>query len=159
MKAERHSKIIEIVKKYDIETQDELADRLKKSGFEVTQATISRDIRELKLTKISGNNGKQKYVVLAPTENIKVSERLNRSFKDGVVSIDYVQNIIVIKTLNGMAMAVAAAIDSMRNTSEIMGSIAGDDTVFCVVREEQNAVKLVEKLKSIAKKGDRKGGK
>jgi len=158
MKAERHSKIIEIIKKYDIETQDELASKLKKLGFEVTQATISRDIRELKLTKISGNNGRQKYVVLSSSENIKVSERLNRSFKDGVVSIDYTKNIIVIKTLNGMAMAVAAAVDSMHNT-EIMGSIAGDDTVFCVIKEEQGAVKLVEKLKSIIKKVDRKGGK
>lgn len=149
MKVKRHSKIIELIKDNDIETQEELADKLKEMGFDVTQATISRDIRELKLTKMSSSNGKQKYTVLGSDENTS-NEKLERIFKDGVISIDYAQNIIVIKTLNGMAMAVAAALDSMNN-SEIMGSIAGDDTIFCVVKSEQKALRLIERLKSVIK--------
>lgn len=149
MKVKRHSKIIELIKDNDIETQEELADKLKEMGFDVTQATISRDIRELKLTKMSSSSGKQKYTVLGSDENTS-NEKLERIFKDGVISIDYAQNIIVIKTLNGMAMAVAAALDSMNN-SEIMGSIAGDDTIFCVVKSEQKALRLIERLKSVIK--------
>ena len=119
-----------------------LADLLNKAGFNVTQATVSRDIRELKLTKATMQSGKQKYVATAK-ESSFVTERLNRVFRDGIVSIDYAQNIVVIKTLVGMAMAVAAALDSMEN-SEIMGTIAGDDTIFCVVKNESKAVKLTK---------------
>lgn len=149
MKIKRQSKIVELIRDYDIETQDQLAEMLTEEGFNVTQATISRDIRELKLTKISTGESKQKYAILT-TEDIKVSERLKRVFKDGVISIDYAQNIIVLKTLNGMAMAVAAALDSMGNT-EIMGTIAGDDTIFCVVKNEQKAIRLIERLKANTK--------
>ena len=134
----------------DIETQEMLADLLNKAGFNVTQATVSRDIRELKLTKATMQSGKQKYVATAK-ESSFVTERLNRVFRDGIVSIDYAQNIVVIKTLVGMAMAVAAALDSMEN-SEIMGTIAGDDTIFCVVKNESKAVKLTENLKAISLK-------
>mgnify|MGYP002589798311 FL=1 len=95
-------------------------------------------------------SGKQKYVATAK-ESSFVTERLNRVFRDGIVSIDYAQNIVVIKTLVGMAMAVAAALDSMEN-SEIMGTIAGDDTIFCVVKNESKAVKLTENLKAISLK-------
>ena len=125
-----------------------LADLLNKAGFNVTQATVSRDIRELKLTKATMQSGKQKYVATAK-ESSFVTERLNRVFRDGIVSIDYAQNIVVIKTLIGMAMAVA--LDSMEN-SEIMGTIAGDDTIFCVVKNESRAVKLTENLKAISLK-------
>ena len=146
MKVKRQSKILELIRENDIETQEMLADLLNKAGFNVTQATVSRDIRELKLTKATMQSGKQKYVATAK-ESSFVTERLNRVFRDGIVSIDYAQNIVVIKTLVGMAMAVAAALDSMEN-SEIMGTIAGDDTIFCVVKNESKAVKLTENLKA-----------
>ena len=150
MKVKRQSKIIELIRENDIETQEMLADLLNKDWFNVTQATVSRDIRELKLTKATMQSGKQKYVATAK-ESSFVTERLNRVFRDGIVSIDYAQNIVVIKTLIGMAMAVAAALDSMEN-SEIMGTIAGDDTIFCVVKNESRAVKLTENLKAISLK-------
>ena len=150
MKVKRQSKILELIRENDIETQEMLADLLNKAGFNVTQATVSRDIRELKLTKATMQSGKQKYVATAK-ESSFVTERLNRVFRDGIVSIDYAQNIVVIKTLIGMAMAVAAALDSMEN-SEIMGTIAGDDTIFCVVKNELRAVKLTENLKAISLK-------
>lgn len=145
MKIKRHLKIIELVKNNNIETQEELSEKLKENGFNVTQATVSRDIRELKLSKMSCDGGKQKYVIFN-TNDGNVTQRLIRIFRDGVTSIDYAQNIIVIKTLNGMAMAVAAALDAMNN-SEIIGSIAGDDTIFCVVKTEQKAIELIERLK------------
>ncbi len=151
MKVKRQSKILELIRENDIETQEMLADLLNKAGFNVTQATVSRDIRELKLTKATMQSGKQKYVATAK-ESSFVTERLNRVFRDGIVSIDYAQNIVVIKTLVGMAMAVAAALDSMEN-SEIMGTIAGDDTIFCVVKNESKAVKLTENLKVDFKDG------
>ena len=150
MKVKRQSKILELIRENDIETQEMLADLLNKAGFNVTQATVSRDIRELKLTKATMQSGKQKYVATAK-ESSFVTERLNRVFRDGIVSIDYAQNIVVIKTLVGMAMAVAAALDSMEN-SEIMGTIAGDDTIFCVVKNESKSVKLTENLKAISLK-------
>lgn len=152
MKIKRHSKIIELVNNYQIETQEELAQMLADAGYNVTQATVSRDIRELKLTKILGEQGIQKYSVLAAV-NTQFNERFLRIFRDGVVSIDYAQNMIVIKTLDGMAMAVAACVDSMNNTevlsSEIMGTIAGDDCIFCVVKSEGKAIEAINKLKEV----------
>lgn len=145
MKVKRQSKILEIIRDYEIDTQEALAEKLNGAGFNVTQATVSRDIRELKLTKVSTGLGKQKYVTTS-SDGTEISQRLKRVFSDGVISIDFAQNIIVIKTLTGMAMAVAAALDAMDN-AEIMGTIAGDDTVFCVVKNEGRAVRLIEKLK------------
>ncbi len=146
MKIKRQSRIVELIKEHEIETQDQLAEMLNAEGLNVTQATISRDMRELKVTKVTSAGGSQKYAVLA-SGDIQVSERLGRVFRDGVISMDYAQNIIVIKTLNGMAMAVAAALDSMGN-NEVMGTIAGDDTIFCVVKTEQKAIKLIERLRN-----------
>lgn len=145
MKIKRQSKILELIKNTNIDTQEKLVDALNQEGFNVTQATVSRDIKELRLTKISGDDGGVKYAELTQ-DGIRITERLYRVFKEGVLSIDYANNILVIKTLTGMAMAVAAALDSMDN-AEIMGSIAGDDTIFCVVKSEEKAVKIVEKLK------------
>ena len=108
MKVSRHAKIIELINQYNIETQEELADRLNNAGFKVTQATISRDIRDLKLTKVASDGGRQKYVVLRPDEG-GMSEKYVRVLQDGYVSMDMAQNILVIKTVSGMAMAVAAA--------------------------------------------------
>ena len=113
MKIARHAKIIDLISRNDVETQEELADLLNGEGFRVTQATVSRDIRELKLTKISLNDGRQKYAVMqASRENM--NEKYLRILKDGFLSMDMAQNILVVKTVSGMAMAVAASIDAMQ---------------------------------------------
>lgn len=147
MKVKRQSKILEIIRNNEICTQEDLAERLNAEGFNVTQATVSRDIRELGITKISAGMGRQKYGVISNDDGL-VNEKLKRVFKDGVTSIDFAGNIIVIKTLTGMAMAVAAALDAMENT-EIIGTIAGDDTVFCVTKDEERAVRLIGRLKEV----------
>ena len=147
MKVKRQSKIIELIKNNAIETQEDLADRLKSVGFDVTQATVSRDIRELRLTKITGEGGRLHYSVLHTSEP-QLNERLIRIFRDGVVSIDYAQNIIVIKTLEGMAMAAAACLDSLSDP-QILGTIAGDDTIMCIVKTEDHAINTINSLKSI----------
>ncbi|MGB8450942.1 MAG: arginine repressor [Anaerocolumna sp.] len=147
MKVGRQSKIIELINKNDIETQEDLADLLTKAGYNVTQATISRDIRELKLTKISVDDGKQKYIVLNNTET-GLSEKFVRVLKDGFVSMDMAQNIIIIKTVSGMAMAVAAALDAL-HIQGIMGCIAGDDTVMCVIKTTEETVIVMEKLNKL----------
>lgn len=143
VKIQRQSKINELIQKYDIETQEELGNKLKEAGFNVTQATISRDIRELKLTKVLTDKGKQKYAV--SNIGIQVSEKFIRIYKEGVISINHAQNIIVIKTLEAMAMPVAASIDAM-NDSKIIGTIAGDNTVFCLTQSEQSALQIIDKL-------------
>ncbi|MEA4816484.1 MAG: arginine repressor [Lachnospiraceae bacterium] len=152
MKIARHAKILELIENNVIETQSELADKLKSLGYDVTQATVSRDIRELKLTKIASENGHQRYSALG-TNDSEVSERLIRVFKEAVLKIDYAQNIIVVKTLEGMGMAVGVALDNMKN-SEILGTIAGDDTVFCIVRSHQQATMIIEKLYRIIRKSE-----
>ena len=147
MKVNRHAKIVEIIGKYNIETQEELAERLKQEGFEITQATVSRDIRDLKLTKVPTDDGRQKYVVLKATENA-LKEKYVRILKDGFVSMDMAQNILVIKTESGMAMAVAAALDEMQ-WSEVVGCIAGDDTIMCAIRSVEDTTVVMDKLRKI----------
>ncbi len=147
MKISRQSKIIELINKYDIETQEELADRLMKDGYNVTQATVSRDIRELKLTKVAVDSGKQKYIVLQKTEP-GMNEKYTRVLRDGFLSMDMAQNIMVVKTVSGMAMAVAAALDALHINS-IVGCIAGDDTIMCAIRSAEETVKVMEKLSKI----------
>lgn len=147
MKISRQSKIIELINKYDIETQEELADRLMQDGYNVTQATVSRDIRELKLTKVALDGGKQKYIVLQKTE-AGMSEKYARVLRDGFVSMDMAQNIMVVKTVPGMAMAVAAALDALQMSS-IVGCIAGDDTVMCAIRTTEETINVMEKLNKI----------
>ena len=112
MKVERHSKIVELIGKYEIETQEELAEKLNQSGFNVTQATVSRDIRELKLTKIQGENGRQRNMDLESPRGTSAIKYI-RILKDGFMSMDMAQNILAIKTVAGMAMAVAAALDAI----------------------------------------------
>lgn len=147
MKVNRHVKIVELVNKYDIETQEELADRLRAEGFQITQATVSRDIRDLKLTKVATDDGRQKYVVLKATENALLDKYI-RILKDGFVSMDMAMNILVIKTVSGMAMAVAAAIDEMR-WNEVVGCIAGDDTIMCAVRTIEDTAAVMDKIRKI----------
>jgi len=138
---------VDIITRYDVETQDELAGYLKAEGFIVTQATVSRDIRELKLSKVSMGNGKQKYAVLKREES-HMEDKFIRVLKDGFVSMDTAQNILVIKTISGMAMAVAAAIDAMK-LHEVVGSIAGDDTIMVAVRTKEDAVMLMNRLQKM----------
>ncbi len=147
MKISRQSKIIELINKYDIETQEELADRLMQDGYNVTQATVSRDIRELKLTKVAVDGGKQKYIVLQKTET-DLNEKYTRVLKDGFVSMDMAQNIMVVKTVPGLAMAVAAALDALQFSS-IVGCIAGDDTIMCAIRSAEETISVMEKLNKI----------
>ena len=145
IKSDRHRKIIELVKSEIIETQEELTSRLAQNGFDVTQATVSRDIRELKLTKVPTGNGRQKYTILVHSDHY-LSDKYIRVLKDGYVSMDVAQNILVVKTVSGMAMAVAAAIDAIK-LKEIVGCIAGDDTIMLVLHSEADAIKTMENIK------------
>lgn len=147
MKLSRQSKILELINKYDIETQEELAEWLMKEGYNVTQATVSRDIRELKLTKVAVDGGRQKYIAIQKTEP-GLSEKYTRVLREGFVSMDMAQNILVIKTVSGMAMAVAAALDALQMNS-IVGCIAGDDTIMCAIRTAEETVTVMEKLRKI----------
>lgn len=144
MKKVRHQQIVDIINKYDIETQEELAGYLKDAGFLVTQATVSRDIRELKLSKVPAGNGKQKYVVLKQ-DDAHMEDRFIRVLRDGFVSMDMAQNILVVRTVSGMAMAVAAAIDAL-HFKEVVGCIAGDDTIMIAVRTIEDTRMLMDKI-------------
>ena len=147
MKTDRQSKIIEIIQKNEVETQDELSALLEKDGFRVTQATVSRDIRELKLTKIPTAGGRQKYAVITDApENL--SKKYERVLREGFLSMDMAQNILVIKTVSGMASAVCAAIDAMK-MREIVGSIAGDDTIMCAIRTVDDTYAVMKKIRRI----------
>lgn len=148
MKAKRQEAILELVKKYEIETQEELAEKLNKAGFAVTQATISRDIRELKLTKIQ-HGTKQVYAALTENKYSNGNKYID-ILKHSFVSVDMAQNILVIKTASGTAMAVATALDSL-HWDEIVGTIAGDDTVMCAIRTVEDTKKLVKRLENILK--------
>lgn len=147
MKAGRHRKIIELINTCNIETQEDLAVRLNEEGFHVTQATVSRDIRELKLTKVPAEGGGQRYAVHQSTGSA-MNEKYIRVLKDGFVSMDMAQNILVIKTVSGMAMAVCAAIDAMK-WEEVVGSIAGDDTIMCAIRTVEDTLRVIEKINRI----------
>ena len=147
MKLSRQAKIVEIIKKYNIETQEELMEYLQSSGFIVTQATISRDIKELKLTKVPTESGTFKYV-LHQGEDIVKSEKFVRVLRDTFVSMDKAQNILVIKTVSGMAMAAAAALDSLE-IEGIVGSIAGDDTIMCAIRTVDDTILIMDKLSKL----------
>ena len=146
MKVERHSKIVELIGKYEIETQEELAERLNHAGYRVTQATVSRDIRELKLSKVQSENGKQHYVVLQ--NQGAFSDKYIRILRDGFLSMDMAQNMLVIKTVSGMAMAVAAALDAI-HFHEIVGCIAGDDTIMCAVRSVDDTILVMDKIRKL----------
>ena len=146
MKTKRQRKIIELITNYDIETQDELAAKLVENGFNVTQATISRDIRELNLTKIATKGGKQKYAVQSSSDIVSNSKYM-RVLNDGIITMDTAGNILVVKTVSGMAMAVAVALDAMQ-IKEILGCIAGDDTIMCVVKHAEETDRVKEHIES-----------
>lgn len=141
---ERHIKITELIKERNIETQEELTDALRQCGFEVTQATVSRDIKALKLVKVAASNEKGVRIGYKYSQSVagdavpQLTQKFKNLLKDVVVSADCAGNLAVIKTYSGMANAAAAAIDAMHNNS-IIGSVAGDDTVLCVLRTEDMA--------------------
>ena len=146
MKLERHSKIVELIGRYEIETQEELSEYLHREGYNVTQATVSRAIRELKLSKIQTDSGRQKYAVFHP--QTAFNDKYIRILQDSFLSMDMAQNILVLKTVSGMAMALAAALDAL-HFPEVVGCIAGDDTVMCAVRTVDDTIILMDKLKKL----------
>ncbi len=154
MKIGRQAKILELITNNEIETQEQLAELLLKNGYNVTQATISRDIRELKLSKVSTENGKQKYVEVTKNGvDDSYLDKYVRILQNGFVSMDRAVNIIVIKTVPGMAMAVAAAIDTM-HFDGLAGCIAGDDTIMCAVRTVKDTDIIMTKIKRLVRSDD-----
>lgn len=147
MKTGRHARILDIIGEHPIETQDELLTRLREEGFKATQATISRDIKDLRLVKTLGSDGKYRYVS-ASRSSTDIRTNFSNLFSTSVNSIDVAQNLVVIKTLSGMAQAVCAALDSADYPS-VVGTIAGDDTIFIACRTADLAVSLTEELKKL----------
>ncbi|MBQ6235156.1 MAG: arginine repressor [Clostridia bacterium] len=149
MKPKRHAMILKLIAAENIETQEELATLLSAQGFSVTQATVSRDIKELRLIKVLTGEGKYKYATVEKAES-DLQERFIRLFGNCVVSITSAGNLIVIKTMAGSAAVAAEAIDSMK-WPEIAGSIAGDNTVFVAVREGKNVTDIIKKFQKMMK--------
>ena len=149
MKNYRHQKIMEIIQQQEVETQEELAGLLKDSGFDVTQATVSRDIRQLKLRKVPLSSGKQCYAPSMAKETFD-RDRLVAILRAGFVSMESASNILVIKTVSGMAMAVAAAIDAL-SIPKMVGCIAGDDTIMCAIRSEDDIPEVCRVLEDLVK--------
>lgn len=145
MKRERQSRILELVSTQDIETQEELVAILKDEGYSVTQATISRDINELRLGKLPGGNGKRKIAV-QPTGDVHLTGKYIRVLRDGFVSMDNAQNILVVRTVSGMAMAVAASLDAL-HMKEVVGSIAGDDTIMMAIRTTEETKTVMDRIR------------
>ena len=144
MKKSRHEKILEIIENNEIETQGELAEKLRADGFKVTQATVSRDIREMGLVKVAASGGRQKYEAARPAN--EEQNRFIRVLRDSVQSVDRAQNLLVIKTGSGMAMAAAATLDQL-DLPEVVGCIAGDDTIMAAVRTVEDTAFLMEKIR------------
>jgi transcriptional regulator of arginine metabolism len=147
MKKSRHQKIIELVSRLRIGTQEELADILIKEGYKVTQATVSRDIKELKLSKVAGNDGVQYYQVIEKEEQV-YSEKYIRVLREALMSMDTAGNFLVIRTMSGMANAVAAALDQFR-LEKIVGTLAGDDTIMCAMKNAQDAEDIKKRIQEI----------
>lgn len=147
MKTVRQQRILELIQMHDIEKQEELVQMLCEDGFDVTQATVSRDISQLRLKKVSGKNGKLVYKA-AESKHQQAEPKYLRILKESYVSMDMAMNILVIKTVSGMAMAAAAALDAC-HFNEIVGCIAGDDTIMCAVRTVPDTIHLMKKIESI----------
>ena len=149
MKRQRHRMILEIIENQAIETQEALSEALRKYGFDVTQATVSRDIKELRLFKVKGDDGGYRYAVAERSEQ-GLTERLRRVFAETVQSVDYACNQIVIKTLPGGAHAAAEMVDTMR-WKEVVGTLAGDNTILVILRTVEDAPEVVERFKGMMK--------
>jgi transcriptional regulator of arginine metabolism len=148
MKSERHARILQIIQKHGVETQEELAERLNGMGINVTQATVSRDIKELRLIKTPSGDGRYIYALPHDKSVIDIAKRAERIFRDSVISLDYSENLILIKTLTGNAHAVAAIVDEM-NWEGIIGTIAGDDTFMVIVRPKELVPSLLERFNKL----------
>ena len=148
MKSQRQTKILEIISNRNVETQEQLLAALQKEGFRGTQATISRDIKELRIVKELTNMGTYRYTTSGGEISNTFTTRMNTIFRECVVSIDYAQNIIVIRTLPGLASAAGSAIDAM-NMSLVVGTLAGDDTVMVVMRDNNSAAALCGEIKGL----------
>lgn len=144
MKYSRQAVILDIIEKNVVETQEELTEKLRENGFKVTQATVSRDIKELQLVKVSDESGVSKYSVMKEAD-LALQGKMLSVYTHAFLSADYANNIVIVKTLSGMGPAVAAAIDSLR-FEEVLGSIAGDDTIMLVCRTEKYAEEIVKAL-------------
>ena len=150
MKSERHAMILELIERNDIETQEDLARQLKEHGIGVSQATVSRDIKELRLIKVLSDTGAYKYATVDKAE-AGLKERLIRIFSDSVVAITYSYNLIIIKTLTGSGNAACEAIDSM-HWNEIAGSLAGDNTIFLAVKDLKMVPDVLKRISTIMRK-------
>lgn len=150
MKSARHSLILEIIEEKDIETQEELAEELKRRGMKVTQATVSRDIKELRLLKVLADHGGYKYATVERAEK-GMSDRFVRILTESVVGVDAVNNLIVVRTLSGSGNAAGQAIDSMK-WSEVLGTIAGDDTLLIIARSDEAVETLMARFNTLIKK-------
>ncbi len=149
MKKNRQEKMLELITRYEIETQDELIAHLRESGFDVTQATVSRDIRELKIAKMTTGKGTYRYVLPKQVEG-SAGIKFNTALVDSVITVDYACNMVVLKTYPGLANAVAVGIDAM-NLHQILGCVAGDDTIMIVTRDEGAAESLADRLHDLMK--------
>ena len=148
----RHAKILEIIKDNVIETQEDLVNALKNAGYDATQATVSRDIRELHLIKVSAHGGGYRYATaVSESSSGDLESRLNVILGEAMTGVDYAMNQVVVKTLPGMANAAASAVDNCIANNSIVGTIAGDDTILLIMRDEKEAVKLVSYLNRILK--------
>lgn len=148
MKNERQERILQIIRENEVETQEDLLVHLKKLGISSTQATISRDIKQLHLVKQPTGSGGYKYAVSAAKTHLNVAEKLRTIFRESITRVDYAQNLVVIKTMSGLANAACAAVDAME-IPEIVGSLAGDDTALLVMRNESAALELAEELREM----------
>lgn len=149
MKTWRHKKIMELIKEHEISTQEDLAEALQMAGFSVTQATISRDIKELGLIKVSGNLGISRYTLPGDSVNTNNEDRMKRLFRDAVVFMDKSENLIIIKTLPGEAQGVASTIDNV-GWPEIIGTVAGDDTILIVIKAKKFTQTTMKKFVALA---------
>lgn len=147
MKLKRQAKILEIIQRQPVDTQEELQKVLKEDGFHVTQATVSRDIKEMRLVKVLDTGGRYRYSV-ERKEGVQISSKFHSLFADAVVQVSYAANIVVVKCLNGMAGAVNAAMDSL-HWEGVVGTLAGDDTFICIAASEQRAADLTEELRKL----------
>ena len=150
LKYDRHTKILELIREFEIKTQEELVEKLGDVGYDATQATVSRDIRELRLIKVMCSEGAYKYATTLNETVGDLEHRLNTIFSESIISVDHARNIVVVKTLSGMAQAACAALD-MTCYNEVVGTIAGDDTLFIAVRDDKNAGKLAARLKRLVR--------
>ncbi len=147
MKTRRHAKILELIREHDIETQDELIQYLREAGFDVTQATVSRDIKELRLIKTLSGSGRYKYST-GSDGGMDMSSKFHSLFTDSAISVDSAMNILVIKCMVGMAQAVCASMDAMY-WKDFVGTLAGDDTIFVVCRTEAAARETQDELRKL----------